>query len=122
MFRYGPAIRYKNWKLIQGGTGGPEDASVIPDGTKIPMEGGNTSARYSLYDLVQDPQEQHDVAKRYPNVVTMMQAKLRRYQETSVPPQSDSDASCPFAWGQSKDYGPVCVPWCEKAQEMVVYN
>jgi hypothetical protein len=108
--------------VIQGVSGGPEHANDVPDGTKSPADGGNTSVVYSLYDLAQDPHEQHDVAEHYPEVVKMMQTKLRQYQETYVPPQPDRDKSCPFRWGQSKDFGPVCNPWCEKAQEVVIYR
>lgn len=120
---YGPAVRYHNWKLIQGGTGGPESTSVIPEGSKHPMDGGNTSVTYSLYDLSKDPEEQHDVAKANPLVVQMLQSKLRMYQENYVPPQPTRDPSCPFpGLTNTSKYGPVWMPWCDHAEEIVVYS
>ncbi|CAB9514428.1 Arylsulfatase I [Seminavis robusta] len=119
---YGPAIRYQNWKLIQGDSGGPEDPDHFPPGTKEPVDGGNTSVSYSLYDLAQDPNEQHDVAKANPSMVRKLQAKLRHYQETYVPPQPNQDPSCPFPGPtHTEEFGLVCTPWCDKAQEIVVY-
>jgi arylsulfatase B len=119
---YGPAIRFQNWKLIQGGSGGPEDAETIPDGSKQPMDGGNTSVAYSLYDLSTDPEEKYNVANNNPHIVELLQSKLRIYQESYVPPQRDVDPSCPFnGLTNTSTFGPVWMPWCDQAEEIVVY-
>ena len=120
---YGPALRYRQWKLIQGGTGGPEDRKTIPKGTKYPAQMGNASSTYSLYDLSTDPHEQHDVAKENPHVVQLLQKKLRVYRKSYVPPQPTSDPNCPFhGLNSTPAFGKVWAPWCDGAREIVVYN
>lgn len=121
---YGPAIRYRQWKLIQGGTGGPEDPNNVPNGTKFPAQIGNSSSVYSLYDLSIDPSEQWDVAQENPVVLQMMQKKLRTYREHYVPPQPEHDPiNCPFhGLNSTPPFGKVWTPWCNGAREVVVYT
>jgi arylsulfatase A-like enzyme len=124
---YGPAIRYKHWKLIQGVSGGPEDPNNVPNnlpnGTKSPAEGGNTAFTYRLYDLSKDPEEKNDIAKDNAFVVQLLQSKLRIYQENFVPPQPNEDPMCPFpGMTNTSKFGPVWMPWCDGAEQVVVYT
>jgi len=133
---YGPAIRYLNWKLIQGSSGGPENPNNIPNGTGTPAVGGDRSVSYALYDLSKDASETHNVAQDYPIILQLMQSKLREYQKGFVPPRPHTDPDCPFpglrnssrfgkVWNPWCDGGSknvACVPWCEGAKEIVVYN
>jgi arylsulfatase A-like enzyme len=120
---YGPAIRWKGWKLIQGSSGGPESADHVIPGTATPAKGGTTAdTDYLLYNLESDPAEAHDVSDDYPVLLQILQAKLRDYQKSFVPP-SENDPSCPFPGAfNSTQFGPVCLPWCSKSSEIVVYS
>lgn len=120
---YGPALRYGSWKLIQGETGGPEDPHNIPPGQSTPAHGGNRSAVYRLYDLENDPNEQYDVASDHPVVVQLLQSRLRYYQRTYVAPQSETNPNCPFpGLTNTTQFGPTWIPWCDHAQQFVVYS
>lgn len=120
---YGPAVRFRQWKLIQGDTGGPEDPHVMPGGSKQPAQMGNVSSTYLLYDLSVDPGEQHDVAKDNPHVVQLLQKKLQIYRKNYIPPQPTSDPKCPFhGLNSTPPFGKVWAPWCDGAREVVVYN
>lgn len=63
------AIRYRNWKLIEGlGSGGfskPARIAAAPDGP-----------HGQLYDLAADPQERHNLWKNRPEVVRSLTARL----------------------------------------------
>jgi hypothetical protein len=85
---FGSAIRYRNWKLIQGATGGPQAADDRPNGTVTPAKGakGGIPGEYLLYDLGVDLEEQFDVAAEYPLMVEILQVKLQEYQRNYVPP------------------------------------
>jgi arylsulfatase B len=123
---YGPAIRWKQWKLLQGTSGGPEQSShvnpdyITPPGYPRPAMGGTTTDTYQLFDIAEDPGERNDLSKEYPHIVTLLQSKLRDYQRTYVPPM-EPDSSCgTFAGISHTDhYGPVWHPWCLK---LVVYE
>jgi len=120
---YGPSVRYRQWKLIQGGVGGPENPKLIPNGTQHPAQMGNASAVYSLYDLSSDPSEMHNVASKNPHIVQLLQKKLRVYRETYVPPQPKHDPKCPFqGLNSTPPFGKVWAPWCDGAREVVVYT
>jgi arylsulfatase A-like enzyme len=119
---YGPAIRWKRWKLIQGPSGGPESPDHVIPGTHVPAKGGASDADYLLYDLATDPAEEHDVSADFPILLQILQAKLREYQKTFVPPM-ENDPSCPFPGAfNSTQFGPVCLPWCSKSSEIVFYS
>lgn len=139
---YGPALRYQNWKLIQGSSGGPEDPEMFPKGTKTPAVGGDVNATYLLFDLVADPSETRDVAKDHPDVVQQLMGRLQEYHKTYVAPGPDTDPNCVFkGLMNTTEFGwvwnPWCggdsqseeakdkvrwVPWCDGAQEVVVYH
>jgi len=117
---YGPALRWQNWKLIQGTSGGPEDSEVIPPAHDQPASGGSVDDSYLLFDIEQDPGETNDLAKQFPIVVQILQAKLREYQESYVPPMQDYDPDCgPFRIANTSEFGPTWEPWCS---EVVVYK
>jgi arylsulfatase B len=123
---YGPAIRWKQWKLLQGTSGGPEESSHLnpdykpPPGYSRPAMGGISNDTYQLFDISVDPGEQNDISNEYPQIVAILQSKLRDYQKTYVPPM-EPDGSCgAFAGISHTDhYGPVWHPWCQK---LVVYE
>jgi arylsulfatase A-like enzyme len=118
---YGPAIRYKSWKLIQGVSGGPETPDDDPDAPSTPAKGG-IPGKYLLYYLGSDPNEKQDVSSRYPMIVRMLRWKLKKYQRSYVPP-IDNDPSCPFpGLRNTSTFGPTWMPWCDGASEVVVYT
>jgi arylsulfatase A-like enzyme len=121
---YGPAIRWHEWKMIQGTSGGPESESRYLPGTISPAPGGEpTSADdYLLYNLNTDPAEQQDVSRDFPVLVQMLQQKLREYQKTYVPP-IENDPSCIFPGSfNTTQFGPACLPWCSGSSEIVFYT
>jgi len=118
---FGPAIRYRNWKLIQGTSGGPQTADDHPVGTLLPAEGG-VLVDYMLFDLGVDPEEQFNVASDYPLMVDILRAKLQDYQKNYVPP-IEEDTTCPFTGVvNTTEFGPAWMPWCDGASEVVVYT
>jgi arylsulfatase A-like enzyme len=121
---YGPALRYRNWKLVQGSSGGPDQYSNNAKGNaKIPAVGGDANATYMLYDLETDQEELEDLAALYPTVVQALRYKLQEYQKTYVPPQPTSTADCPEGPGPVDTFmGPTWMPWCEGSTKIVVYE
>jgi arylsulfatase A-like enzyme len=116
---YGPAVRWRNWKLLQGTSGGSEREGDVPPGPRWPARGGDAKSNYLLFDLDTDPGEQHDLADKLPIVVQILQAKLKQYQETFVPP-IQNDPNCPFYGAtNTSDIGPTLRPWCS---ELHVYT
>jgi arylsulfatase A-like enzyme len=119
---YGPAIRWHEWKLIQGTSGGPESASQYLPGTNLPAPGGEPSKDYLLYNLNTDPAEQQDVSRDFPVVVQILQQKLREYQKSYVAP-IENDPSCLFPGSfNTTQFGPACLPWCSGSSEIVFYT
>ena len=120
---FGPAIRYMDWKLIQGRSGGPEDPNNIPSGANAPLPGGNTTYTYLLYDLSKDLGETVNIADENPVILQLLQSKLRDYQKTYVAPQAEVDPSCPFpGLANHSVFKKVWMPWCDGAKEVVVYT
>ena len=92
---WGPSIRHRNWKLVQGTSGGPDALDPMPNGTRniIPPR---TSEDYLLFDLDKDPREENDLSKVYPEILETMIYKLKLYQKSFVNPQVNDDSLCPF--------------------------
>jgi arylsulfatase B len=124
---YGPAIRWKQWKLLQGFSGGPEESShvhpeyVQPPGYALPAVGGRKDDVYQLYNIDIDPGESNDVSNDHPQIVSILQKKLQFYQQTYVPPIANNDGDCGAFNGISHtvQYGPVWHPWCKK---LIIYE
>lgn len=124
---YGPALRWKNWKLLQGHSGGPESPDLTTTGSSDsytqPAEGGNPLDTFQLFDLMADPGEQTNLSDQYPMLVHVLRAKLQEYHKTYVPPFDDSHdkINCgPFRGiVHTNEFGPAWTPWCQK---IVVYN
>ena len=115
---YGPAIRWNNWKMIQGLSGGPETPSDYPIAPDTPKK---ISGPFLLYDLASDPEEEHDVSKEFPEIVQLLQAKLQTYHKNFVPP-IPNDPTCPFQDPTDvDDFGPTWMPWCKGANEIRIY-
>lgn len=112
---YGPALRWKNWKLIQGSTGGPDSQHITPPGTAYPASGGDIESTFLLFDVVRDPHETTNLASVHPLLVEILRGKLKQYQETFVPPIEPN-----FECGQfdgikrHPHFGPTWTPWCSK--------
>lgn len=123
---YGPAIRWKHWKLIQGQSGGPDRPDQIPPGTSTPAHGGNPSSPYLLYNLDEDPTERENVVHQNPVIFQILRKKLEEYQESFVPPPKESpwkDTVCEFRGPvQTHKFGPTWLPWCRNSTEFVFYN
>jgi arylsulfatase B len=97
---YGPAIRYQNWKLVQGTSGGPDQYDQHARGNpKNPQEGGIANATYLLYDLDTDKEEVYNLAPLFPHLVKDLRYKLQEYQRTYIPPQPASTEECPSCPG-----------------------
>lgn len=123
---YGPAIRWKQWKLIQGQSGGPDRPGPIPPGTSKPAQGGIPSSPYLLYNLDNDPSEQVNVVEENPVIFQILRVKLQQYQESFVPPPKQSpwnDTVCDFHGPvQTRKFGPTWLPWCKNSTEFVFYS
>ena len=118
---YGPAIRWQNWKLIQGVSGGPETPQDYPFGPRTPAHGG-IPGPYMLYNLELDQGEHHDVSSEFPEVVLFLRARLIDYQRSYVAP-IDDDPTCPFnGLPDMNGFGPTWMPWCQGASEVRVYQ
>jgi arylsulfatase A-like enzyme len=104
---YGPAVRYQNWKIVQGTSGGPDENDSTPKGSKTPQPGGLTNTSYMLFDLETDPSEENNLADQYPDVLQDLMYKLRQYQQSYVPPQANDDSSCPFTGLINTSVGPT---------------
>ena len=104
---YGPAIRYRNWKIVQGKSGGPDKDNPAPAGTKTPQPGGLSNCSYLLFDLETDPREEIDLADEYPDVLQDLIFKLQQYQESYVPPQPNNDSGCTFTGLVNTTVGPT---------------
>ncbi|KAG7344145.1 arylsulfatase [Nitzschia inconspicua] len=121
---YGPALRYQNWKLVQGSSGGPDQYDQHARGNPDdPQEGGIANTTYLLYDLETDREELQNLATLYPNVVEKLRQKLQEYQQTYTPPQPSSTVGCPSCPGPVKTFmGPTWMPWCKGSSQIVVYE
>lgn len=121
---YGPAIRNQQWKLIEGSSGGPDQYNKTPKGSDEPLPGGidediesihtiteagqrqQENETYLLFDLENDPNEQHNVASQFPEIVQSLVEKLKEYQKTYLPPQPE-DPNCPFTGFVNTSMGPT---------------
>ena len=123
---YGPAIRWKQWKLIQGASGGPESPHQIPPGTSTPARGGNPSSPYLLFNLQDDPSEKTNVIDQNPVIFQILRKKLEQYHESFVPPSEFSnwtDVVCHFHGpSHTRQFGPTWLPWCQNSTEFVFYR
>ena len=123
---YGPAIRWKHWKLIQGQSGGPDTPDQIPPGTSTPAQGGNPSSPYLLYNLNDDPAEQVNVVHDNPVVFQILRKKLQQYQASFVPQPTENpwnDTVCDFRGPvQTHEVGPTWLPWCKNSTQFVFYK
>jgi len=123
---YGPAIRWKQWKLIQGSSGGPDGPDKIPPGSSTPPHGGNISSPYLMFNLDEDPTEQTNIVHKNPLVFQILRKKLEKYQESFVPPPNDApwnDTICNFHGpSHTQQFGPTWLPWCRNSTEFVFYN
>lgn len=72
------ALRTSDWKFIPAGKG----ASIVPWGTGIET---GFSPQPQLYDLQNDPHEQHNCATERPDIAQQMQQRLNRILQTSSP-------------------------------------
>jgi arylsulfatase A-like enzyme len=106
---YGPALRYQNWKLVQGTSGGPDQYDKHARGNPDdPQEGGIVNTTYLLYDLETDREELNNLAGLYPKVVEELRQKLQEYQQTYTPPQPSTTRDCPHCPGPVEtDMGPT---------------
>ena len=93
---YGPSVRHARWKLVQGASAGPYDPSIPAlGGSPQPLVGGMMNSTYLLFDLYNDPGENHNVAAVYPQITNWLMSRLQVYQQTYVY-QANNDNACPF--------------------------
>jgi hypothetical protein len=94
---------------------------ILPRRTDSPAEVG-IPGEYLLFDLSADRTEQVNIAAEYPLMVDILRAKLQEYQRSYVPPIEEDD-SCPFTGNvNTTEFGPVWMPWCAGASEVVVHT
>lgn len=105
----GPAIRFKQWKLLEEGYRGPPDRHH------------NITAKYHLYDIDRDSSEDFDIAPSRPQLVSWLKAKLDHYKSTMIPLPKDNP-TCPWHLTNTSAFGPAWIPWCDGASMVVVYE
>ncbi|ESO82996.1 hypothetical protein LOTGIDRAFT_197818 [Lottia gigantea] len=101
------ALRMGDFKLITGDPGNgswiapPEQANHSrPDPSK-------RSDNVWLFNIVKDPNENHDISQQYPDIVDKMLFKLSAYSKTAIPARyPDPDPRCNPAL-----HGGVWTPW-----------
>lgn len=104
---YGPAIKYGDWKLVQGTSAGPDQFNSTPEGSDQQLPGGMKDSSYLLFDLSVDEGEEFDLSEQYPDMVKKLRYILKEYHQSYVPPQPDSDPSCPFTGFVNTSVGPT---------------
>jgi len=95
------AIRVGDWKLIVGQpVGGGED----DDGPGADAPGADpTPGRAMLFNLADDPNEEHDLAAKHPEKVAELRAKYDALAAQAIPPKAAPKAPgfrSPRVWGQ----------------------
>jgi hypothetical protein len=76
--------------------------------------------KYLLFNLENDKEERHDVARQFPEIVEELAAKLEAYKKEYVP-EADEDV-CANNKISTTDFGPTRLPWCTDARVLVVYE
>ncbi len=100
------AIRRGSWKLVQAG-GLNEDGSerLSTPESRVGSKKGKAAADdgVELFDLSQDPYEQHNLANAHPERVNQMKSRLQAYAAAAVAPKSAPKAknfTTPAVWGE----------------------
>ena len=89
------AIRSGDWKLIHNG-------QVSANATS-----GAANDTWELFNLRDDPAEQHELSGRHPDVLARLKQELAEFAEASVhpniPPNNPPEGfRTPAIWGQTK--------------------
>ena len=93
----GGAIRAGDWKLILKNVAGPGETA---DG---PAEGGRVKPSAELYQLADDPNEQHDLASAHPEKVQELRERYEALARQAARPKSAPKAEgfeSPRVWGE----------------------
>lgn len=89
------ALRVGDWKILTGGAG-TQDWYVPPESDLTPIKPIiDPKQQVWLFNITADPNEHHDLSKKYPDVVKSLLQKLEKYWSSSVPvqyPPPDLDA------------------------------
>jgi arylsulfatase A-like enzyme len=101
------AIRVGPWKLVVNG-GRPEDgteALAQPENKAKKGKGKKAAAADSLelFNMADDPNEKTNLAEQFPQRVAELQARLKAFAQTAVPPKSApkaADFQTPKVWGE----------------------
>jgi arylsulfatase A-like enzyme len=105
---WGPSLRVRNWKIIQGQSAGPDETNPFPMGdVSIQPPGESLQQQYLLFDLIKDPQEENNVADLYPDILKDMIYKLKLYRQSFVYPQRNDDSDCHFTGLVNTTVGPT---------------
>jgi arylsulfatase A-like enzyme len=88
------AVRMGDWKLVHNGHAGANTTAVRGEET------------WELFNIRQDPSEEHDVSQQHPDVVERLKAKLdalgREAIKPNIPPNKPPPRfETPKVWGQA---------------------
>eukprot|EP00937_MAST-01D_sp_MAST-1D-sp2_P004572 g4572.t1 len=96
---FSPAIRVGDWKLL-----GPPTKKAERDAARARGE----EIVYALYNLAEDPTEQHDLAAANPAKVAELMARIEFYNSTAIAP---CDRLTPDPHSNPLHFGGVWTPW-----------
>ncbi|KAK7099073.1 arylsulfatase B-like [Littorina saxatilis] len=107
------AIRYGDYKLIQGGAGSYNGWYPPPKSgenySKIVNEDETKAPAYMLFNVKEDPTEHHDLSQTQPEVLQRLKQRLQEWMTSLVPAQNPK----PDPKSNPKYYGGNWSPgWC----------
>jgi arylsulfatase A-like enzyme len=90
------AIRMGSWKLVLNG-------HITANELKAATAENVKDGKVELFNLADDPYEQHDLAEKNPEKVQQLRARLDAYRTAALPPKAEDEPAnykAPRVWGQ----------------------
>merc|ERR1712039_467154 len=109
---HGHSLTVGDWKIVQFGSIYPKNEAgwVPPPGQdasqvhyQLPcdlsqqpeqVDFSECMTSFCLFNVTGDPCEYHNLASKYPDIVTKLQTRLAEYQATAVEPVRTEDCGC----------------------------
>jgi arylsulfatase A-like enzyme len=90
------AIRMGDWKLVLNG-------HITANELKAALADNAAKSRVALFNLADDPEEEHDLSAKHPEKVKQLRERLKSYRAAAVPPKADGEPAnykAPRVWGK----------------------